>query len=85
MGDTAIQLEAHRTATAFGTPTIIVNFLLVRLWEYEVEKAGSPRLRKLYLGFVAGWGSYVVTCTAPAQDWKLWQPVFVQFLKDVQL
>jgi hypothetical protein len=55
------------------------------LWEYELEKPGSPRLRKLYLGYVQGWSSHVVTCTAPAKDWELWKPVFDQFLKEIHL
>jgi len=54
------------------------------LWEYEVEKPASPRLRKLYIGYVEGWKSHVVACTAPAKDWALWQPAFEQMIKAVE-
>jgi hypothetical protein len=46
------------------------------VWEYEVEKPGMPRLRKLVAGYTDGWTSYVISFSAPAKDWTLWKPVF---------
>ncbi|MBV9864762.1 MAG: hypothetical protein JO316_05400 [Abitibacteriaceae bacterium] len=46
------------------------------LWEYEVQKPGGPRLHKRLLGYTDGWNSYVLSTTAPAKDWALWQPAF---------
>ena len=46
------------------------------LWEFEVERKGEPRLRKLYVGRSHIWDSFVIVGTAPAVDFKQWQPVF---------
>jgi predicted DNA-binding WGR domain protein len=43
------------------------------IWEYEVQKAGGPRLRKRYIGYTDGWTSYVVGVTTPARDWAIWE------------
>jgi hypothetical protein len=48
------------------------------VWEYEIEKAGSPRLRKRAVGYVSGWQSCVVAFTSPALEWARWQSVFGQ-------
>jgi prepilin-type processing-associated H-X9-DG protein len=40
------------------------------LWEYEIERKGEPRLRKLYIGRSHTWNSYVLACTAPTEDYK---------------
>lgn len=50
------------------------------VWEYEVEKPGSPRLRKLYIGYVSGFGSHVAAFTAPAKDFEKWRPIFEEAL-----
>ncbi len=46
------------------------------LWEFEIERRGEPRLRKLYLGRSHTWDSFVLSFTAPAADFKQWQPIF---------
>ncbi len=46
------------------------------VWDYEMDKEGSPRLHKRLLGYTDGWNSYVISVSAPAKDWALWQPVF---------
>lgn len=46
------------------------------LWEYELEKPGSPRLRKRYIGTADGWTSYVLSVTAPASDFDQWKSDF---------
>jgi prepilin-type processing-associated H-X9-DG protein len=56
-----------------------LNGQAASLWEYEIEKAGSPRLRKRYLGYSDGWQSHVVGMTAPAWDFQSWTPVFDRF------
>jgi prepilin-type processing-associated H-X9-DG protein len=38
------------------------------LWEFEIERKGEPRLRKLYLGRSHIWDSYVLVWTVPAAD-----------------
>ncbi|HEX8234543.1 MAG TPA: hypothetical protein VF600_01160 [Abditibacteriaceae bacterium] len=45
-------------------------------WEFDLQKPDGPKLRKLYLGISRPWESYVVVCTAPAADFKAWQPTF---------
>ncbi len=46
------------------------------LWEYELEKPGSPRLRKRYIGTADGWNSYVLSVTAPANCFEEWRGDF---------
>lgn len=46
------------------------------LWEYELEKPGSPRLRKRYIGTADGWNSYVLSLTAPANSFDEWKSDF---------
>lgn len=46
------------------------------LWEFEIERKGEPRLRKLYLGRSHTWDSFVLVGTASAADFKQWQPIF---------
>lgn len=46
------------------------------LWEYELEKPGSPRLHKRYVGTADGWNSYVLSLTAPANDFEAWKGDF---------
>jgi len=46
------------------------------VWEYEVDKLGSPRLHKLYIGHSGESASYVVACTAPAEEFAKWRPLF---------
>lgn len=49
------------------------------LWEYELEKPGSPRLRKRYIGTADGWTSYVLSMTAPASGFETWKGDFDLF------
>jgi prepilin-type processing-associated H-X9-DG protein len=58
---------------------------VANIWEYEVQKAGGPRLRKRYIGFTDGWTSYAIGCTAPAQDWKLWEELYKRLLDSVSV
>jgi len=46
------------------------------LWEYELEKPGSPRLHKCYIGTADGWTSYVLSMTAPANCFDQWKSDF---------
>lgn len=46
------------------------------LWEYELEKPGSPRLHKRYIGMADGWTSYVFSVTAPANSFDQWNGNF---------
>lgn len=48
------------------------------LWSFTVERDGEPRLQKLYVGRGHYDKSFVLVCTAPAQDWAQWQPVFAR-------
>ncbi len=48
------------------------------LWEYELEKPGSPRLHKRYLGTADGWNSYVLSVTAPANCFPEWRGDFAR-------
>lgn len=43
------------------------------VWEYEITKVGSPRLRKRCIGYSDGTNSHVVAWTAPARDFNTWQ------------
>lgn len=58
--------------------TGLLNANTASIWEYEIEKAGSPRLRKLAIGYVSGWQSYALVFTAPAKDWEKWKSLFNQ-------
>ncbi len=46
------------------------------IWDYEIEKGNGPRLHKRLIGYTDGWNSYVISVSAPAKDWILWQPIF---------
>lgn len=49
------------------------------LWEFEIEKRGQPKLRKLYIGRSHRWDSYVLVMTAPSQDFGKLRSLFEQF------
>lgn len=65
------------TATLLGRPA--------GLWEYELEKAGSPRLRKCYIGTADGWNAYVLSVTAPANDFEAWRGDFDRIIGSLSL
>lgn len=59
--------------------------LAAGVWEYEVDKPGSPRLHKLYVGHSGEGASYVVACTAPAQEFEAWRPLFESAVNSFRL
>lgn len=46
------------------------------VWEYELDKPGSPRLRKRLIGMVNGWNSTVFATTAPKGSFDAWKATF---------
>lgn len=50
-------------------------------WRFELHRPDEPRLVKAYLGGFHSWDSYVLVCTAPAGEFKAWQPTFERMSK----
>lgn len=50
-------------------------------WEYEVQRADEPRLRRWYIGVSHPWESYIIACTAPAADFEACRPLFTRIVK----
>lgn len=55
------------------------------VWEFEVEKREGQRLRKLYVGHVQPWQSFVLVCIAPASEFERWRPVFEKMSRRFRL
>jgi len=53
-------------------------------WEFESKKPDGPPLRKLYVGRSHIWDSYVIACTAPADNFEQWQPTFDRLIQNFQ-
>lgn len=61
-----------------GNTTLAGQYASV--WNYELQKPGTPRLHNWLIGYTDGWNSYDYSCTVPAKDWEMWKPVFVREL-----
>lgn len=67
-----------------GLGSTLLSGQAASVWDYEIEKAGGPRLHKRLIGYTDGRASYVLSVSAPAKDWDFWQPVFDQLISSAR-
>ena len=77
--------KSNRFYRRLGMSTARLGGVAASRWEFEVEKRDGQRLRKLYLGHVEPWRSFVLVGVAPAGEFAKWKPVFQKMAGDFRI